>query len=328
MAECIYCRTIVDAVAFDRPEHVMPRAFGHFEANLTIFCVCEACNQWFGNNLEVSFTRNSGEAILRLLFGVKPQSEATEIGGHRIDITAADGSTRFAGAKSFFKESADGKRLVAAFTPHVGFARSEGDDPILFLESDLTAEIVERYEAHECFVIGETEEDYQRMTAKLRGLGCKAESVLWWHPDPELPLVLEPVNVDFRLDEIVFRTIGKIAFNYLAFVAGAPFCLHADLDPFRRFARYGEGDWRTFIAVSQAPLLFDERATGIRQTRGHMLAVHWPSDTESPEASVKLFNDIHYHVRFAERLRIVWRELRFGHHFNITTRKIQQVTIA
>lgn len=311
---------------FARPEHVIPRAFGRFEHNLTIFSVCEACNQWFGNNLEVSFNRNSGEGLMRLLSGVKPAHEAGQIGGDRLSIAAGDG-VRFAGAKSYFKPHTDGTTVVASFVPHVGFAPSERDQPVLFTEAELTAEIVAKYLSYECFVIGETEDDYQRLTAKLEALGCRALSVLWWHPDTALPLVLEPVSVDYRLDDEVFRTVGKIAFNYLAHVAGAEFCLHRDFDQFRRFVRYGEGDWQHFMGFSQEPLLLNERRTGRRETRGHLLVAEWRAGAKAPVASVKLFNDIHYRIRFAANPKTVWRDIRSGHHFNLKTLKIELITI-
>ena len=326
MAECIYCRTPTSAPRFARPEHVLPRAFGKFQANLTIFSVCEDCNQWFGDNLEVSFTRNSGEAVMRLLFGVKPASEASEIRGDRIDIAAGDGA-KFSGGKTYFAQHVDGTTLVASFEPQVGFAPHSDAEPVLFREADLTSEIVSRYEGQECFVIGQTEEDYERILARLNELGCRAETVLWWHPDTSLPLVREAVRVDYRLDDGVFRTVGKIAFNYLAHAAGPDFCLSTDFDQFRRYVRYGEGDWRFFISISHDALLFDERRTGARQTRGHILTVEWADDADAPLASVKLFNDIHYRVRFAPRVRSIWRDIRSGHHFNIKTLKIEPIKI-
>jgi hypothetical protein len=304
----------------------MPRAYGRFEGNFTIFCVCEVCNQWFGNNLEVSFNRNSGEALMRLLSGVKPAKEAAEIGGGRIHVAAGEGA-RFAGGTSYFKAHSDGTTLVAAFVPQVGFAPSEQDQPFLFTESELTREIVAQHASYECFVLGETEEDYQRLAAKLSKLGCQAASLLWCRSDLSLPLVLEPVNVDYRLDDGVFRTVGKIAFNYLAHVVDGDFCLSRDFDPFRRFVRYGEGDWRTFVTLSQEPLLSEERRTGRRQTRGHLLVTEWRMGVEAPTASVKLFNDIHYQVRFAPKVSSGWRDIASGHHFNIKTRKIEPITI-
>ncbi len=166
----------------------MPRAFGKFEANLTIFCVCEECNQWFGDKLEVSFSRNSGEALMRLLFGIKPSSEASDIRGNRIDITAG-AEAKFSGGKTYFTQHVDGTTLVASFEPQVGFAPTPDAEPVLFREADLSSGIVSRHEGQECFVIGQTEDDYQRILGRLNELGCTAETVLWWHPDTSLPLI-------------------------------------------------------------------------------------------------------------------------------------------
>jgi hypothetical protein len=263
---------------------------------------------------------------MRLLSGVKSSSEAAEIRGDRIEITAGD-DARFKGGKTQFTKHIDGSTLVASYEPQVGFAETENAESILFAETDLTRDIVAQYSSHECFVIGETEADYQRLTARLGALGCTVESILWWHPDTSLPLVREELHVQYRLDDGVFRAVGKIALNYLARVAGSEFCLITELNPFRRFIRYGEGDWRSFIRISQELLLFDERRTGVRQTRGHLLVVEWREGADAPTASVKLFNDIHYHVRFAPRVNAIWREIRSGHHFNIKKHTIEPIKI-
>jgi hypothetical protein len=326
MAECIYCGMQAEAPQFSRPEHVVPRAFGRFRANLTIFCVCEACNQWFGDHLEVSFARNSGEAIMRLLSGVKPSREASEIGGSRLDITAGE-TALFEGAQTHFIPHANGHTVIASYIPQVGFAEFVGAEPILFLESELSQEVIKKFASYEVLIIGETEADYERLSQKLQELGCQAESVLWCRPDTSLPLVREPVNVSYRLDEVVFRTIAKIAFDYLAYAAGPALCLSPDFDSHRRFARYGEGDWREFVALSQAPILFDEVRTGTRQTRGHILIVEWHERSAAPFASVKLFNDIHYRIRLARTTTLLWREIRSGHHFNIKNGNIDQISI-
>jgi hypothetical protein len=324
MTGCIYCRTKSSAKRFARPEHVIPRAFGKFVSNLTIFCVCGECNQWFGDNLEVSFTRNSGEAVMRLLLGVKPSSEASDIRGDRIDITAGEGA-KFSGGRSSFAQHVDGTTLVATFEPQVGFAPTPDAEPVLYREADLTSEIVLRYDGQECFVIGHTEDDYQRIVRRLSELGCRAETALWWHPDTSLPLVSERVNVDYRLDEGVFRTVGKIAFNYLAYVVGADFCLSTDFDVFRQYVRHGKGNWQSFISISREAALLDDCGTRTTQTRGHLLSVDWPRDVETPTASVMLFNDIHYRVRFASHVRGLWRNIKRGHHFNIKTLRIDPI---
>jgi len=327
MTTCIYCRAITSKDGFARPEHVMPRAFGNFKTNFTIFCVCEGCNQWFGDNLEVSFARNSAEGLMRLFSGLKSSAEAAQIGGNRLDIAAGE-SAMFAGAKSRFTPDVQREVLVASYVPQVGFAVSEKAPATMFSEVDLTVEVVSRFADHECIVVGETEEDYDRLMRKLSECGFRSESVLWCRPDQSLPLVREEVAVHYRLDDIVFRTVAKIAFNYLAFVAGAEFCLLADFDAFRAFVRYGQGDWRTFLRLSTAPILFDERRLGVMQTQNHLLVVEWHPNVAVPMASVKLFNDIHYRLRFAQGMENVWRELRSGHAFDFQNRRIAPLTIS
>ncbi len=58
---CIYCGS-------DRPprvkrEHVMPQMFGTFKDNWTVDFVCDGCNQFFGDKLEVYLGRDSMEAL-------------------------------------------------------------------------------------------------------------------------------------------------------------------------------------------------------------------------------------------------------------------------
>ena len=50
---------------FDR-DHVMPEAFGTFDENWTLDCVCKACNGHFGRTIELTLARGSTEALLRL----------------------------------------------------------------------------------------------------------------------------------------------------------------------------------------------------------------------------------------------------------------------
>lgn len=216
---------------------------------------------------------------------------------------------------------------IASFDAQVGFGVPAEPPSIFFSEGDLTPEVVTKYGSLECHVIAETEEDYQRVTETLSRYGLRAESILWWTPDTSLPLVREAVRVNARPDENVFRAVGKIALNYLAYVLGAEFCLTSEFDRFRRFVRYGEGDWRSFIAISQDLLLFDERRSGKRQTRGHILIAEWKAGAGAPTASGKLFNDVLYRVHFAERVSAVWRDVRSGHHFNLKTLKIDPIKI-
>lgn len=73
---CIYCRAT--GAPFSR-DHVIPEAFGKFENNFVLTCVCSECNQFFGDELELVLGRNSREAILRLHHGVKAPAGAAQL---------------------------------------------------------------------------------------------------------------------------------------------------------------------------------------------------------------------------------------------------------
>ncbi len=323
--ECIYCNRVAGGQRFARPDHVMPKAFGSFRHNFTVFCVCEECNQWFGDHLENTFGRNSGEALLRLLFGAKPLSEAHEVGGHRIEFRLDDDSD-MRGAYVVVRAT-DDDRLLAQFVPQIGFCEADGS--ITWVrEIDLSADDVNRFAAVDTMTVGFDESDYQRLAMRLAELGWSNPDTLWVHPDSTLPLIEAPVKVNYQIDAESLRTVCKIAFNYLAHRVGPDFCLASEFDSFRRFVRYGEGESGSFIRVALDPLLLEERRGRAKQTRGHLLAIDWHPRQPAPTGSVKLFNDIHYRVAFAQHMSILWREIRSGHHFSVADHTILPLSTA
>jgi len=81
MTTCIYCRS--SGELFPK-EHVVPKAFGRFRDNLTLDCVCGACNTFFNRELELFLTRDSVEAILRVRYGVSTSSGRRKLGKSRL----------------------------------------------------------------------------------------------------------------------------------------------------------------------------------------------------------------------------------------------------
>ena len=71
-ATCIYCLLAKPVGDFDR-EHIIPEAFGHFAGALTltttrVLRVCKSCNGDFGRTIDLTLTRDSLEALLRIRF--------------------------------------------------------------------------------------------------------------------------------------------------------------------------------------------------------------------------------------------------------------------
>jgi len=323
MAECIYCRKMTEASEFSRPDHVMPKAFGRFKNNFTIFCVCEECNQWFGDNLEVSFGRNSGEAILRLMFGIKPPDDAHEVGGRRVELTLDDES-ELKGAKVYFTASEDG-RLVTRAPLQVGFCILGGRETKWFLESELTKEAVMPLAGCATYTIGGDANDYARVEQRLRDLGLSRDETRWITTDEADILRRTVVRIDYQIDVEALRTVGKIGFNYLALQAGCDFALLADFDPYRRFVRFGEGEPDHFIRVSTEPLLLDKQRYGGQLTTGHLVTAEWHPRKHGPSGDVSLFNNLRYHLSFARHMSVIWRHIRSGHHFDLSDLTIDEM---
>jgi len=51
--KCIYCVEDKPLTSFIKTEHVMPQSFGLFTNNFTLKIVCDDCNKYFGDNLEI-----------------------------------------------------------------------------------------------------------------------------------------------------------------------------------------------------------------------------------------------------------------------------------
>ena len=80
---CIYCG--VTGSNFSR-EHVLSEALGHFKGAQTLRCVCSDCNAYFANSLELGVYRDSNEAVLRLVHGIKSPVGALQLGTDRTTL--------------------------------------------------------------------------------------------------------------------------------------------------------------------------------------------------------------------------------------------------
>ncbi len=115
----------------------MSRALGTFEKNWTLDCVCDECNKYFADNLELALGRDSREALFRIDLGLKPASGASELLNRRIPTTLQDPGP-FDGVRVLMTPSDDGTGIVPAPVPQVGFRR-EGGSWLFLIEKELTA---------------------------------------------------------------------------------------------------------------------------------------------------------------------------------------------
>ena len=318
MTTCIYCRQI-GSRRFPR-EHVVPKAFGHFRDNLTLRCVCGDCNSFFAEELELFLTRDSVEALLRVRCGLKTAGGRHKLCESRLIvkvITPGD----WHGARITVERNAEGTALRAEPLPQVAFRKHGETDWKWFLEEDLDQpKNWERYRTSTDTKMVGTRDGVPRLSDKLIKMG-----IVFKERGP-----LERVGNEVEafaegvLDDIIFRGVAKIAFNFLAHLKGVDFVLRSDFDPIRDYIRLGKAPRHGPVKVSKFPILHRDEFV-YRPTNGHIIVLNWDKSQEGIVCLVSLFNHLTYHVLLCESYSGVWHPVAGGRHFDVESLKITEV---
>ena len=135
--QCIYCLEDKWESAYKKADHVSPQSFGKFANNFTLLrLVCDACNQFFGDSIDLALARDTLEGQSRVYWGVK-NPEDFKSPGHqsRIIIKIAEGN--FKGAYAYLDYSvADGK-ITLLPVPQIGFRQRESGEHKYFRLNEL-----------------------------------------------------------------------------------------------------------------------------------------------------------------------------------------------
>jgi hypothetical protein len=322
---CIYCQEERPATAFTKAEHVLSQAFGTYQQNFTLHgVVCDDCNQYFGNHLELALGRDTFEGQLRFTHGVKTLEQFKSMGrGSRVVLKSTEG--RFAGCYMRREYSAEKGDIIVKPLPQVGFLIGPDDRYEYFLLHQIpTAAELERkgfQSQHPHPIIG-LEVDVQELTEllKIQGITFNYRGPL---PPGERP---DTILCDFEgtIDHVIFRAIAKIAFNYLAFWLGADFVQHPNFDRARRYIRFGEHPGYKMIQMDERAILEAEPIEGLRSL-GHLITLSRAQDGCSVLAQVSLFNWMTYRICLARDFTGPRPELLIGHLFNVSNGEILEL---
>jgi hypothetical protein len=328
VTDCLYCPAKNDG-PFRNAEHVLPQSFGKFdsrEGNLTLHSVCPDCNANFGRHLEQHFGRDTVDAYFRLLSRVKPAEEAAEVGGRRLTFSVEMPGSEFHG--SWMTLAYDPQReIVLQAPPQVAFRRRDATEWRWFLERDLTEERLPELRKSEFRIYG-SRENSARILEKMRAIGLAPVPGAWTDisaqtKDP----TFETVRIRYVIDEVVIRTVAKIAFNYLAWVTEAVvpgFVRRDEFEAIRAFIRYGTRPSWNVVGVGAATAdLGDTRK--MRITSGHVLVGAWPDPRSVPVGNVSLFNQVTYIVRFTDQVPGIWWDLYSGHYFDVQKHEVRKM---
>jgi hypothetical protein len=312
--ECIYCRENKPASAYTKVDHVLPQSFGKFENNLTLIrLVCDACNQFFGDNVELALARDTLEGQSRVDFGVKRAEEFISPGRRsRIRIKIAEGEFKGAYAFRDYSEANDGITLQPV--PQVGFRQREAAGYKYFLLDELP-------DARSLEALGFD----LRQPKSIRAVGIGVEELSKRLAEKGISFkhggeVLEKSptlfsEVQGTIDDTICRGAAKIAFNYLARWECGEFVRQASFDQIRNFVRHGLQAPYPLVRISQQPVLADEGAR--RRRVGHLVTIAWAADGVSIVAQVSLLNLFTYSICLARNYEGERREITQGHFFNV-----------
>lgn len=319
---CIYCGSTTSR---QKREHVLPQSFGTFKDNWTFDDVCDDCNQYFGNTLELPLGRDTAEGVLRFRHGVKLPKEAVKLLNRRV-VIRVEREGPWQGARVFLAATDSGDQLEPIPFPQVGFRRPiPGEQRLWIEEAALTEESVVSYRGPgaETWVVGPDDEALERLSQRLRELGFSFK-FLSRMDQPITDDGTIAIAIETTFDIIVQRAIAKIAFNYAAYTSGADLLRHSSFDPVRHFIRHGDEPmpWQVVQAKWQ-PILANDTPE-MRVTNGHLLVVELKRDTL--RSKVSLFNEMTYIVTLCQRFSGIWRHISVGHLFDPQRHEIVELT--
>jgi hypothetical protein len=321
--KCIYCLRELDRRSYTKAEHVLPQSFGTFVQNFTLHeIVCDDCNHYFGNNLEIFLARDTYEGQLRFAHGVKYASDYKELAkSTRVAIKYAEGE--YAGRYVTRRYSKEKDTIEVTPLPQVGFLVSDERYEYCLLDNIPTlAELQEKgfdgNRPRSIHALAVDLADLQRLLAE-RGISFRFTDSDSPSDRPDSILC----EFEGTIDHIIRRAIAKISFNYLAYFQGAALLHRSEFDMARQYIRYGTMPDYQMMSIDEVAILEGEPLEGLR-VLGHIITTAWTS-VNSALAQVSLFNWMTYRISLTKEFEAPDQEIRRGHIFDLANRKIYEL---
>lgn len=310
---CIYCLKDKDEASYKKAEHVIPQSFGVFRDNFTIKkMICDECNQFFGDNLELVLARDSLEGYERQRHGLKTESEFKTLGkASKTIFQVEDGPAKGAWA---YLQNEDGY-LIQKPLPQVGFLNANGEYEYFLLEKIPEKEILEKngFQLKEDQSVRIFQNDLARAQEILlkKGYNIKAQGYGGTVDDEGKRW---GTTLYGRMDIIILRAMSKITFNYLAFWEGSDVALRNEFNDMRNFVRYGKVPDYPLCVPTNESLLADEPVEGKRRL-GHIVTLGYARNNRSIVSQLTLWNNIKYKTLHALNLGGKIKVVTRGHFF-------------
>lgn len=323
--KCIYCLEEKIDDHFTKAEHIIPQAFGVFRNNFTLNNeVCDQCNQYFGDNLEIDLGRDTVEGISRHQLGVKLPKEFKSLGNRsRLSFKVMEGP--LSGAYAYLDYSTEINDVILKPLPQVGFLNKETLEYMYFKLDEIPQkdqlDLLNLDYSKNVRFLGATENSIQEALTTVDielNFTSDNEEVRNGFGEWE-------VEIEGSLDDKIYRAIAKIAFNYMTYMNGADFVLQKTFNPIRHYIRYGQRAKRVYLLVRNDNILADE---DVKQPRlCHIVTLNWAQNRKTIISQVSLFNSFFsYTMQLSKHYRGKQQKIRSGHFFNLGDNNIYELT--
>ncbi|UCE39463.1 MAG: hypothetical protein JSW00_09655 [Thermoplasmata archaeon] len=324
--KCIYCLEDKSKSLFRSTDHVIPQAFGRFQNNLTLNkLVCDDCNQYFGENIELYLGRDSLEGIARYNYGIRSKKEPLY---RRVKMKIGRVG-ELGGVHVVLKDSNNADEPGLEAITQVGFFHPERKKYDYFTEK----EIPERqelenqgYQLNNKKIVFYGDIELLVKLLKDKGINIKIEKI--YEEIQNMPRGKIPVYVKARIDRIVYRGLSKIVFNYLTYHMGRKFVLREDFNGLRNFIRDDQGNGDRFFGITTNAILYRERVFRRRRLKGHIIVMKWENNNSDLIGRLTLYDaqiGLTYLIILCKNYRGVWIPIQKGHYFDPDTKKIREL---
>lgn len=314
---CIYCLKKKKKSEFN-VEHVIPESFGTFGTNTYTLHgqeVCRECNSYFGDKFELILGRGTIEGDLRFQLGLKKAKEYQSIGKKSKTIMQVpDGVWKGIWATKYYSSEYNG--LLSVPLPQVCFFKKDSDVPECFLLKDIPNKEELENKGYDLNKPGSIRIPVNDLTEiipilKEKGINLKIEGEI----GETTGYYKKAFDVIENIDNLKFRIMAKIAFNYFTYHENKSFILQKDFDTIRNFIRYGNKPNYQIVILSKERIhLLPSLGKGT--PIGHRITVNWAIDQSSIVATVSLFNISSYVISIAINCQDKSRQIKRGHFFD------------
>jgi len=249
---CIYCKKNIDAENRST-EHVFPQSFGCPD-DWTIDCVCKNCNNELGGTIERRLAGDSMEGLWRLQKIGSRSKKPIRQTRIKIHVPDEDRYGEFRGLILY----ADFSQMDSLYLPAQVVVLGDSGMRQHYLLEDMNDEDIRNIPG-KFGLFAHNENEHNQAVERFKRLGKKFDGEITKLPqtaindDGKLEVEIEGV-----LDAVIFRTIAKITFNYLAKVKGYEYTLNQKFDVMREYVRVGVKPNINPVRIERGHILAEE----------------------------------------------------------------------